>query len=285
MVPLRALVAVAIVAAAGTGCVDRGKLSEERATRWVATVAKTATDEIALLEVGLPLGARQFAPLYAHGADATDDLAGVRSGLLRVRGVVPELKRSDSSFFALTTANGLTIRNDLEQDVMAGQDAWKLFPKLREAKSGHAVVDVGLFGGSHPSEPDRDWVMAAPVNDDAGKFVGTLMGGWTLRRFAFHLQDSLRHALADDQEKSGGTTKLPIVYVSVFDPAGVVSAPFMPTLDQQALVDLGLLAQTRAAGSVAHGRLSVEGREFGWAATRVAEFEPEGGVVLLWSEI
>jgi hypothetical protein len=279
---------LSVVALGGAGaCVDHAKESEDHAVKWIAAVEKRATSDIDEMKVGLPLGAKQFTPIYAHGATANDDLAGVRNTLLRVRGVIPELTRSSSTFFALTDANGLAIRNDLEQDVMAGQDAWKLFPELKDTKNGRIVATGGLFAGGRPSEPDRDWVIAAPVNDEAGKFVGTLMGGWTYRRFAYHLQETLRHDLTELQLKTGDNGKLPIVYVSVFDKTGVYSAPFTPPVNQQALVDLGLVAKTAAGAAAAapHGHLNITDRDFGWAAVRVPSFVPEGGVVLLWSEI
>jgi hypothetical protein len=215
---------------------------------------------------------------------SSKDLGAVRQGLRKIRAEVPDLTRASSTFFALTDAHGVAIRNDLEQDVMAGQDVWKLFPDLEKAKTSGVVTAVGLFGGARaPGEPDRDWVAAAPVKDDKGEFAGLLLTGWTLRRFAYHLQESLRHDLIEEQAKTKDPGKLPIVYVSVFDKSGLYAAPLTPPVNEKALVDLDLVGKT--ANGPVHGVINITERDFGYAAARVPELEPEGGVVTLWSEI
>jgi hypothetical protein len=222
--------------------------------------------------------------LYANGADPANDLTAVHRGLRTIRAEVPELTRSSSTFFALTDAHGIAIRNDLDQDVMAGQDVFKLFPDLKKATDAPFATAAGLFAGARgPGEPDRDWVAAAPVKDASGAFRGLLIGGWTMKRFAYHLEEALRHDLTEEQAKTKDPGKLPIVYVSVFDATGVYSAPRTPSVNQKALADLGLVGKT--ASGPAHGVLTITERDFGYAAVRLPALEPEAGVVLLWSEI
>ena len=147
LVPLAALVL--------SGCTDTAKASEERATHWVSKVSERATADVQDLEHGLPAGIALLAPLYAKGAEASDDMAGIRAGLKHMRSVVPELRRSDATFLALTDANGVAIRNDLDQDIMAGQDLWKVFPDLKKTKDGTLAFATGRFGGTKPTpEPD-----------------------------------------------------------------------------------------------------------------------------------
>ncbi len=213
-----------------------------------------------------------------------DDLPAVRQGLRRIRVDVPELAHASSTFFALTDAKGIAIRNDLEQDVMAGQDVWKLFPELRKTTEQPFVAAGGLFAGARATgDPDRDWVAATPLKDAHGAFAGMLLGGFTMKRLAIDLTETLRQDLLDEQAKTKDLDKLPITFVSVFDGAGVFSSPSMPEVNHKALVDLGLGAKT--ASGTAHGVLTISDRDFGWAATRVPAVEPEAGVVLLWSEI
>jgi hypothetical protein len=271
-------------AIAGTGCTNQAKVSEEKANHWAVAVAGRATEDVKEVERGLPVGAVQIASLWAQGADPSKDLPAVRRGLTRVRAEVPDLTRASSTFFALTDARGVAIRNDLEQDVMAGQDVWRLFPDLEKARTGGVATSAGLFVGARaPGGPDRDWVAAAAVKGDHGEFAGMLLTGWPFRRFAFHLQEWLRHDLIEEQAKTKDPGKLPIVYVSVFDGTGVYSAPLTPSVNEAALVQLGLVGKT-VQGPV-HGVLPITGRDFGFAAVRVPDLEPEAGVVVLWSEI
>ena len=280
---LRSLLGVAVASLAAS-CTDGGKASEAHATHYVNVVAATAAADIKDLETGLPLGVTQLSSLFANGASPSGDLAGVRSGLRKIRAVVPELTRSASTFFAVADAHGIAVRNDLEQDVMAGQDVWKLFPALRRTTESPFVVGAGLFAGARVGpDADRDWVAAVPMKDGAGAYGGMLLGGWTMRRFAYHLQESLRHDLTDEQAKTKDPAKLPIVYVSVFDGSGVYSTPTTPAVNQKALTDLGLVQKT--AAGMAHGVASITDRDFGWAAVRVPSAGPDTGVVLLWSEI
>jgi len=267
-----------------SACTNGGKVSEGHATQWVTKVAAQATSDVKDLEQGLPLGAAQLGSLFAQGSDPSSDLAGVRKGLRKIRAEIPDLTRSSSTFFALADVHGIAIRNDLEQDVMAGQDVWKLFPGLKKVTEAPFATASGLFaGGRAPGDPDRDWVAAVPLKDAHGAFGGMLLGGWTMRRFAFHLQESMRHDLTEEQAKTKDPGKLPIIYVSAFDGNGVYSAPVTPSVNQKALVDLGLVART--AGGVAHGVISITDRDFGWAAARVPSAGPDVGVVVLWSEI
>jgi len=279
--PLPGLALAAVLAGA---CTNQAKVSEERATRWAAEVGHRASEDVKEVERGLPVGAAQLASLWAKGGDPSKDLPAVRKGLVRIRAEVPDLTRASSTFFALADAHGIAIRNDLEQDVMAGQDVWKLFPDLQKAREGGVARAGGLFAGARgPGGPDRDWVAAAAIKDDKGELAGVLLTGWTLRRFAFHLQEWLRHDLTEEQAKTKDPGKLPIVYVLVFDATGVYSAPLTPSVNEQAIGQLGLGARTASAS--VHGVVSITDRDFGYAAVRVPELEPDAGIVILWSEI
>jgi len=269
---------------AADGCKDAAKTSEANATQAARDVAKRAVEDVGDVRRGLPAGATELAALYARGADPSKDLPAVRRGLRKIRAEVPDLTRAVSTFFAVADSHGIAIRNDLEQDVMAGQDVWKLFPELEKATSGGVATAVGLFAGARaPGEPDRDWVAATAIHDDHGAVAGVLLTGWTLRRFAFHLQESLRHDLIETQAKTRDPGKLPIVYVAVFDRTGVYSAPQTPPVNEKAVAALDLVSKT--AGAPVHGVLSITDRDFGYAAARVPELEADGGVVVLWSEI
>jgi hypothetical protein len=266
-------------------CKGTGKASEERASQSVAKLTARATEDIAEIQRGLPVGAAQLTPLFANGSDPSQDFAAVRLDLRRIRANVPDLARSNATFFALSDVHGIAIRNDLDEDVMAGQDVLKLFPELRKVTADGSVVSAtGLFGGARaPGEPDRDWVAATALKDEQGHFGGLLLTGWTFRRFTFHLQEVLRHDLTAEQAKTDDPGKLPIVYVCIFGRNGVIAPPLTPAVNEKALVDLDLV--TKTAAGPAHGVLNITDRDFGYAAARVPALEPDAGIVVLWSEI
>jgi hypothetical protein len=272
------------IAAALPACKDSAKASEQKASEHAAWLEKLVNDDVGEVERGLPTGATQLASLYANGADPQKDLGAVRSGLRHIRAEILDLTKAKSTFFALADAQGVAIRNDLEQDVMAGQNVVKIFPGLQKALDGSFATTTGLFPTTTPIvPPDRDWMAAAPVKGDGGKVVGLLLTGWTFRRFANHLQEALRHDLQDQLLQAHDTGKLPILYVAVFDSTGVYSAPLMPAVNDKALADLDLVAKT-AAGPV-HGVVSITERDFGYAAVRVPKLGTDTGVAVLRSEI
>jgi hypothetical protein len=204
--------------------------------------------------------------------------------LRQIRAEVPDLTVAKSTFFALADAQGVAIRNDLEQDVMAGQNVVTIFPALKKALQGSFATATGLFPTtSPPSPPDRDWMAAAPVKGDQGQVLGILLTGWTFRRFANHLQESLRHDLQEALLKAKDTGKLPILYVMVFDGSGVYSAPLTPPVNDKALADMNLVDKT-AQGAV-HGVLNITDRDFGYAAVRVPKLGGDVGIAVLRSEI
>src|SRR5262249_18272285 len=130
-----------------------------------------------------------------------------------------------------------------------------------------------------PSGPDKDWLAAAPVKRADESVAGMLVTGWSFRRFAYHLQETLKH----DLETQQNTGKLPVLYVAVFDKTGVYSAPQTPQVNDKALADQDLVGKT--ANGPAQGTASITDREFGWAAVRLPRMGPDVGIAVLRSEL
>jgi hypothetical protein len=264
-------------------CKDQAKESAAQATRNVGTLAALVDKDVAEVERGMPEGAQRLSALLAGGADPKQDVAAVRKALLRVRRDVVDLGVAKSTFFALADKSGVAIRNDLEEDVMAGQNVFSIFPPLARSAT-EFVTTTGAFTNT-PGKfgPDRDWVAGIPVKREDGSTGAVFVTGWTYRYFARHLQESLKDRLADEAKAAGNEGKLPVYYVAVFDKSGVYPAPTTPQVDEQALAGLDLLAKT-AAGA-AQGTLSLTDRAFGWAATRTPKLAPDTGVAVLRSEL
>ncbi len=266
-----------------SGCKDQAKESATRASADVASLGPLVDKDVGEIERGLPEGARRLSTLLTNGADPKQNVAEVRKGLFKVRRDVPDLDIAKSTFFALADSTGVAIRNDLEEDVMAGQNLFSIFPALAKAKNAYTTT-VGAFpNGSTKNGPDEDWIAGAPVKRDDGSTGAVFVTGWTYRYFARHLQESLKDRLVEAARKNAEEGKLPVFYVAVFDKTGVYSAPLTPVVDEQALAAQDLLGKT-AAGP-AQGTLNLTDRAFGWAAIRAPKLAPDTGVVVLRSEL
>jgi hypothetical protein len=249
----------------------------------VAQLGALVEKDVGEVERGLPEGAKRLSKLLANGGDPKQDVAGVRRALLRVRRDVPDLDIAKSTFFALADPSGVAIRNDLEEDVMAGQNLVSVFPGLAQARDGY-VTTTGTFPNAAPKNgPDKDWIAGAPVKRDDGATGALFVTGWTFRYFARHLQESLKDRLTEQAKAEHNEGKVPVFYVAVFDKSGVYSAPLTPPVDEKALADQDLFSKT--AGGAAQGTAAITDRAFGWAAVRTPKLAPDTGIAVLRSEL
>jgi hypothetical protein len=272
------------------GCKDKGQESANAAKANVQTVVELVGKDVGEIERGLPEGSKKLALLLGKESDPKGNPAVVRSALLKMRQQVPDLGIAKSTFFAFADDKGIAIRNDNEQDTMAGKDLIAAWPGLKPVTSGTAyVATTGKFpGAENPAGPDKEWVAATPVKKEDGTSLGIVVTGWTYRRFAYHLQESLRRDLQDELMRSGDKGKMPIIYVALFDKDAVYGAtapktiPF-PPVNEEALKGLDLVGKT--SGGPAEGPITITDRVFGWAAARLPKLGDELGVVVLRSEI
>jgi hypothetical protein len=277
-------VALALVSSLSSACKDQNKESAAHAASHVGTLVALTEKDIGEIERGLPAGAKQLSALYANGADPRADLAGVRRALQRVRRDVMDLNVAKSTFFALADDKGVAIRNDLEEDVMAGQNLATLFPLLTKSVDGSFVTTIGSFPSTHPKAgPDKDWIAGVGVNKPDGSPGGIFVTGWSYRYFARHLSEALKSQLLDEAKATNNEGKIPVFYVAVFDRGGVYSAPFTPDVNEKAMADLGLVDKT--AGGPVKGTVTITDRGFGYAAARIPKMAPDTGIVVLRSEI
>lgn len=288
-----ALVALAALSLFGLGCQrDRGQKSAALAARNVESLVKLTDEDVAEVERGLPVGATKItalleAELGADG-DPTSNAPAVRRALLTMRRQVPDLGIAKSTFFALADGKGVAIRNDFEQDSMAGKDLLAGWPGLRPALEGapYAATTGRFPGAPHPSGPDKEWVAAVPLKR-GDTTAGILLTGWTYRRFAYHLQVMLEREVQDELLQKGDKIKMPILYVCLFDKEHVYAATApgsipVPEVNIQALSALGLHHET--AEGAASAPIHISHRDFGWAAARLPRLDPDVGVVVLRSE-
>ena len=274
------LVVLAVLMSAG--CKDDPKAIAQKAADQETQALALNDSNVAKVKTGLLQGADKLKSLYANGADPHQDPPAVRAALFKNRADVLELNAVKTTFSALIDTNGIGIRNDLEQDSMAGQNVGAAFPAIKTATG--FLTTTGAFDLPAPPAPaDRQWVGAAPVTKPDGSVGGVYVAGWTYRQYAYLLQDALRAKIEDDLTKTKSTAKVPIFYVMIFDTSGVYGTAMAPDVNEKALKDLDLVAKT-AAGA-AQGIVNVSDRDFGWAAARAPSLGPNMGIATMRSDL
>jgi hypothetical protein len=286
--PIRRFLFAALLSTLGwatllVGCTDPAQVSEQQATLHAERLAKLADDDVQELRRGMPRGAKALADRPVSGKDASDRSA-VRQLLDRVRGGDHDLEIAKSTFFALTDETGAVIASDQSPDRLAGRHLSEAFPALSKVLKGELTQTRGSIeelAGARTGG-DEQWVLAVPVGDGT-TLRGAYVSGWSLRRFAFHLEETLKHDLVEQAAHSSAGTKQPLVYVFVFAGAKIYGAPVTPLVNAQALQALDLPGHT-TQGAAFHGKLEITGRAFGVAARRCAQMGDDVGVAVLRSE-
>lgn len=278
-----ACLAIAFFSSAAIGgCKDKGKESAQKATENLNALTALAQKDVEEVERGLPEGAKRMASLVEKREPF--EPKAVHQRLQKTRRDVPDLNIAKSTFFALADEKGVAVRNDLEVDTMAGQNLVQIFPDLSKALGGAYVETTGAFpGATGPQGPDRDWIAAAPVTRPDGTVGGVLLTGWTYRKFAYHLQEQLKHDMGDALLKAKDTGKLPVLYVALFDKTGVFAASQTPQVNEKALEGEKLFDKT--AGGPVQAVITITERDFGYAAARAPKLGADVGIVILRSEI
>ena len=278
--------AVAFALLGLVACKDKGKESATLAKANAQALVTLAEKDVGEIERGLPEGSRKMSATLSKEKD--DPKAGsqaVRSALLKMRQQIPDLGVAKSTFFAFTDEKGIAIRNDLEQDTMAGKNLLVPYPDLQKVIDGAPYISTqGTSPGApNPLGPDREWVAGVPVKKDDGTLSGLLVTGWTYRRFAYHLQEQLKRDLQDELMR-GDHGKLPVLYVFLFDKDTVYGARETPPVNEKTLAGENLTGKTEN-NATGEGVLTITDRTFGYAAMRAPKLGPGVGIVVLRSEI
>jgi len=246
-------------------------------------LSKLADDDVEEVRRGLPKGAKALTSVW-EGKSRPDHFA-VRQELERVRGQDHDLEVAKSTFFALTDDKGAVLASDQTPDQLAGRPLGEAFPALVKVLNGERVETRGampeLAGAKGGSDEQR--VASVPVVDAAGTVRAMYASGWSLRRFAYHLEEALKHDLVEQATRAGTRPKLPLVYVFVFAGRKVYGAPVTPLVNAEALEALNLQSRTEN-GAVFHQKLEITGRGFGVAARRCPKMGGDVGVAVIRSE-
>jgi hypothetical protein len=259
-------------------CSKGAKVSVEKATAQAAQAVKTVETDVEEVRRGMPEGAKQLAPLYGKATAPADDLKAVRDGLERARDKVQDLRVAKSTFFALADPGGTVLRNDREQDLMAGKSLLTPFPELKKAAAGSYVETRGSMpeASEVKGRPDGQWVAAQPVAVD-GTVKGLYVTGWAWSAYAYRLENSVRGAARDEGAKE------PLLYVYVVVENDVYGAPISPEVNAQKIAEQKPLDKIHGDAPFT-AELEITGRDFGLAVRAAPALGPKVGIAVLRSE-
>jgi len=270
-----------LASALSFGCKKPSAISAEKAKGDVVALAQAAHNDVAEVRSGLPQGAKFLLPIFNSGKPPSDDPHGARIALETARNKVQDLRVSKGTFFAVTGTDGVVIRNDQDQDLMAGHALFPAYPELKTALAGQYVESRGSLpeAAGVRGRDDGQWVAAQPVQ--AGTEVkGLYVTGWSwaayARRLEFALAANLRGALKEGQ-------KLPLVYVYLVVGKDVYGAPISPEVNAKAIAQLSPLANASATTPTSF-ELEIAGREFGLGVELAPDLGKDVAIAVLRSE-
>jgi hypothetical protein len=280
---LVSLVSVLSIAAAlvSLGCESKARISKNHAIEQVRYLSKVMAEDVREVRDGLPKGAPELAGVFSGTKPPSEDPRAAEDALERARARVQDLRTAKSTFFAVTDASGLIIRNDQEQDAMAGKNLFSAYPDLKAALTGKLVEARGVMAEAAgvKGRDDAQWVAAFPVK--VGEEVkGLYVTGWSWSAYAYRLENAVRTEVRGKLEENA---KMPLLYAFVIVGGAVYAAPVSPDVNIKTIADLKLLGQLKGAEPLGV-ELEITGREFGLAAARIPAFGDDVAVAVLRSE-
>jgi hypothetical protein len=276
-------VAVAFLVSVVPACERTNQESLNRALSHAQHLVETAKQDAAEIRKGLPQGAEELAKQWADEPDPLTDPEAARRLLTRAHDKVQDLRVAKSSFFALATLDGKVVRNDREQDRMAGRPLFPAFPDLAKAANGGYVEALGSLPEAHgvKGKPDAEWVAAKAVMV-GGAPRALYVTGWAWTSYAYRLEFSLRNQV--ELELRGTRQNVPLLYVFVIVGTDVYGAPASPEVSAQTIASRDPLAHLSPQGSFST-LLEITGRTFALGVQAAPDLAPRVAIAVLRSEL
>jgi len=269
------------LALALAGCGSETKKSAALAKEHVQALAQMAREDAREVRTGLPLGALELAKLLPPPEQGELEPQVAREALEKARNKVQDLRVAKSTFFAIVAPTGVVIRNDQQQDRLAGKNLLDAFPGLRPALAGGYVETRGSMpeAAEVRGKPDAEWVAAVPVRI-AGATRALYATGWSWSAYAYRLENAARSAA---RGATSEPQKVPLIYAYVVVDQEVYGAPVSPEVNARAVREQALLGKLHAQEPLSR-ELEITGRGFGLGAELVPELGDKVAIVVLRSE-
>jgi hypothetical protein len=280
LAPVVALLAIGLSV---VGCRNDGEVSAREAGAHAAELAKVVESDVLEVRNGLPEGAKVLAKFWPEKGVPDEDSKVTQKALEKAHGGVQNLRLAKSTFFALTNLQGVVLRSEAEQDVLAGKALFTSFPALQQATDKY-VETQGALGDLNgvKDKPDGQWVAAAPVPTAEGNH-GLYVTGWAWSSYAYRLEFALRGSVRTQISRADKPTKEPLLYVYLIVGDKVIGAPVSPDINAQVIGERKLLG-TLQPGQPHSIQLEITGRDFGLGAIKLPDLGPDVAVAVLRSE-
>lgn len=260
------------------GCTDTGKVSAEHAKTHAKFLLSAANTDIDELKRGLPKGVVHLEAAFEQGPP---DSQTASKALETARNKIQDLRVAKSTFFALLGKDGTVIRNDQEQDLMAGKNMVSAYKELGQVLAGKTVETRGVMpeAAGVRGKPDAQWVVGVPIRV-GGEVVGAYVSGWSWSAYAYRLETALRSDVLSKTEEGG---KVPLLYVYVLVAGQAYGAPISPEVNGTAIVKQKPLDKASASAPFSMP-LEIENRQFGLAVVPLEKIGKDVGIAVLRSE-
>jgi hypothetical protein len=266
-----------------TACRNDGEVSARHAAEHVSELAGVIKSDVEEVRQGLPEGAKVLAKFWPEQGAAEEDTKVTFKALEKAHGGVQNLRLAKSTFFALTNLQGVVLRSEAEQDVLAGKALFASFPGLDKAVNQYvetqgALVDLDGVKG----KPDGQWLAATPVPTAQGNH-GLYVTGWAWSSYAYRLEFALRGSVRSKIAKAESPEKEPLLYVYLIVGDKVIGAPVSPEINAQVIAERKVLGNLQP-GQPYSVQLDITGRAFGLGAMKVPDLGNDVAVAVLRSE-
>jgi len=264
------------------GCEDTGAGSVAKAVDHARVLSEISVKDVAEVRQGLPRGAEELARRWTESSDPMGDPEVARAALGTAQNKVQDLRVAKSTFFALATLDGVVVRNDREQDRMAGKALFPAFPGLARAAEGGYVEALGTLPEAHgvKGKPDGEWIAANGVRVQ-GTVKALYVTGWAWSSYAYRLEFALRSQINADVKKTGGN--VPLIYTFVIVGPDVYSAPESPEVNALAIREREPLKHLATDGTFS-ALFEITGRTFALGVRAAPALGADVAVGVLRSE-
>lgn len=262
-------------------CKKQSAVSAEKAKASLPALTKATHEDVAEVRSGLPQGGKFLLPLFGTGKPAADDPHAARIALETARNKVQDLRIAKGTFFAVSDEKGVVIRDDDDEDTLAGHALLSSFPGLQAALAGQYVETRGSMPevAGVRGRADGQWVAAQPLLQGTD-VKGLYVTGWSWAAYAYRLEralsSNLRSALAPNE-------KMPLTYVYLVVGKDVYGTPISPEVNARAIAALSPLNNASATTPTSF-ELEIAGREFGLAVELAPDLGKDVAVAVLRSE-
>lgn len=263
------------------GCEGTGKVSAQKATVHMEYIAKAVRGDVKEIRSGMPAGAKALEELFQNAAPEVPGPVDAREALIRVRAKNNDLDSAKSTFFLIATVDGTIIRNNLEEDEMAGKNLFEVYPAAKKNRKDSYYEFNGSWDVARGvnNKDDAQHCAVAPVVLE-GKTVGYFVSGFSWSSYAYRLETSLRSEILQNTKEGD---KVPLLYVYVLAGGKSYGAPVSPEVNGQAILKLNPVEKTKG-GEVVSLPLEITRREFGVALKHFPELGDDVVLAVLRSE-